>query len=111
MFPREEMVTHMLHRGEKWLLFERRGKYDSGALGVILPLGAERAHMKPWQLGDPPAYSTQGTPWPCHSFPHSLARDAAQLWSQAKSGKVWEVHENINRLPPMSTGNAMRKLP
>lgn len=88
MLPREEMVIHMLPKGQKWPLFEGRGK-----------LGQRHPQSNPaaWSKGGSREITTavrpcftQGPPWPCRGFLGSLAGlqpSCSQLW---EPGTEWE---------------------
>ena len=85
MFPREEMDLTLVPKGRSGLSLGDGEKHESSSSSITLLLGIKEGSCKITRAGRPPACTTQGMPWPCHSFPDSLAPCATQLFPAARA--------------------------
>lgn len=61
------------------------------------------AHVRVGQLGGPLPIS-QTMPWFFRQLSRRCSPAVPSCGSQAQSGEMWETHEDISYLPPMSAG-------
>lgn len=85
MFSREKMDLPWLQRGRSGLSLSGGEKCESSTPPPTVLLGVREGSCEIMRAGTPPACTTQGTPRPCHGFPHSLAQCAAQLFPAVRA--------------------------